>query len=81
VGLGGGTFAIAYAAFEIPSVAIGDCIGPRKILNRIVLWWSLFMGQEAEAGSAPPEFRLRLKNSAIEHIYPPNPSDAVRYRE
>ncbi len=35
-------FAIAYAAFEIPSGAMGDTIGPRKTLARIVLWWSAF---------------------------------------
>ena len=35
-------FAIAYAVFEIPSGAMGDTIGPRKTLSRIVLWWSAF---------------------------------------
>jgi ACS family glucarate transporter-like MFS transporter len=37
-----GAFAIAYAAFEIPSGAIGDRVGPRRVLTRIVLWWSVF---------------------------------------
>ncbi len=35
-------FALAYAAFEIPSGWLGDLYGPRRILIRIVLWWSLF---------------------------------------
>ena len=35
-------FALAYAAFEIPSGWLGDVFGPRKTLIRIVLWWSLF---------------------------------------
>ncbi|MFB3829618.1 MAG: MFS transporter [Bryobacteraceae bacterium] len=35
-------FAIAYAAFEIPSGWMGDRIGPRKVLTRIVIWWSVF---------------------------------------
>jgi MFS family permease len=35
-------FAFAYAAFEIPSGWIGDVFGPRNVLIRIVLWWSLF---------------------------------------
>jgi len=35
-------FAIAYALFEIPSGAMGDTIGPRRTLARIVLWWSAF---------------------------------------
>jgi MFS family permease len=37
-----GAFTIAYAAFEIPSGALGDRIGARKVLTRIVIWWSAF---------------------------------------
>jgi ACS family glucarate transporter-like MFS transporter len=37
-----GVFAIAYAVFEIPSGSMGDRTGPRKVLTRIVLWWSIF---------------------------------------
>jgi MFS family permease len=35
-------FAFAYAAFEVPSGALGDLFGARKTLIRIVLWWSAF---------------------------------------
>ena len=35
-------FTWAYAAFEIPSGWMGDVFGPRKVLTRIVLWWSAF---------------------------------------
>ncbi len=35
-------FGLAYAAFEIPSGWLGDLFGPRKVLCRIVLCWSLF---------------------------------------
>ncbi len=35
-------FAIAYALFEIPGGWMGDRIGPRKVLMRIVIWWSVF---------------------------------------
>src|SRR5688572_5079805 len=35
-------FTFAYAAFEIPSGWLGDRFGPRKVLTRIVLWWSAF---------------------------------------
>ncbi len=35
-------FTIAYAAFEIPSGWMGDVMGPRRVLTRIVLWWSAF---------------------------------------
>ncbi|MGA8011700.1 MAG: MFS transporter [Candidatus Acidiferrales bacterium] len=37
-----GVFTIAYAAFEIPSGVLGDRIGSRRVLTRIVLWWSAF---------------------------------------
>src|SRR5260370_7053703 len=37
-----GIFALSYALFEIPSGALGDRIGPRKVLTRIVVWWSVF---------------------------------------
>src|SRR5262245_8432634 len=35
-------FFLSYSAFEIPTGALGDRIGPRKVLTRIVLWWSAF---------------------------------------
>ena len=35
-------FTLSYAVFEIPSGALGDRIGPRRVLTRIVLWWSVF---------------------------------------
>ncbi len=37
-----GLFTVSYAAFEIPGGALGDRLGPRRVLTRIVLWWSLF---------------------------------------
>jgi len=37
-----GSFALAYALFEIPSGSWGDHIGPRAVFIRIVLWWSFF---------------------------------------
>jgi len=35
-------FAWAYAVFEIPGGWLGDWIGPRKVLMRVVIWWSFF---------------------------------------
>ena len=35
-------FTLAYAAFEIPTGAWGDRIGTRRVLTRIVVWWSSF---------------------------------------
>lgn len=37
-----GVFTLAYALFEIPTGYLGDKIGPRRVLTRVVLWWSFF---------------------------------------
>jgi sugar phosphate permease len=37
-----GAFTLAYSLFEVPSGWLGDRIGPRRVLTRIVLWWSAF---------------------------------------
>jgi MFS family permease len=41
-GLVGGAFMIAYAIFEIITGHWGDRYGSRRVLTRIVLWWSAF---------------------------------------
>lgn len=35
-------FTLAYGLFEIPTGRMGDRFGSRKVLTRIVLWWSVF---------------------------------------
>jgi len=35
-------FFLSYSAFEIPTGALGDRIGPRRVLTRIVAWCSAF---------------------------------------
>ena len=42
MGLAFTAFGVAYAAFEIPGGYLGDRLGPRSVLMRIVLWWSFF---------------------------------------
>ena len=37
-----GAFSLAYALFEIPTGAMGDRSGPRRVLTRVVVWWSAF---------------------------------------
>jgi ACS family glucarate transporter-like MFS transporter len=37
-----GIFTLSYCLFEIPTGALADRIGPRRVLTRIVLWWSAF---------------------------------------
>src|SRR6187551_2509168 len=35
-------FTLAYSLFEVPSGWLGDVMGTRRVLTRIVLWWSAF---------------------------------------
>ncbi len=44
-------FTLAYAIFEIPTARWADRIGSRKVLTRIVLWWSAFTMATAGAFS------------------------------
>jgi MFS family permease len=44
------SFAFAYACFEIPSGWLGDVFGPRNVLIRIVLWWSVFTALTGTVG-------------------------------
>jgi ACS family glucarate transporter-like MFS transporter len=44
-------FAWAYALFEVPSGFLGDWMGPRKVLMRIVVWWSVFTAATGAAFS------------------------------
>jgi MFS family permease len=37
-----GAFVLSYGLFEAPTGALGDRIGHRRVLSRIVLWWSGF---------------------------------------
>jgi MFS family permease len=45
-------FGWAYALFEIPGGWLGDRIGPRRVLMRIVIWWSFFTAATGWAWSA-----------------------------
>src|SRR3954466_9878036 len=35
-------FVLAYSLFEIPGGYLGDRLGARRVLVRIVIWWSIF---------------------------------------
>lgn len=37
-----GIFTVSYALFEIPTGRMGDRTGARRVLTRVVLWWSAF---------------------------------------
>lgn len=47
-----GIFGWTYALFEIPGGWLADRIGPRRVLMRIVLWWSFFTAATGWAWNA-----------------------------
>src|SRR5579871_841448 len=49
MGLVFSAYATAYAVCELPSGHLGDRTGPRPVLMRIALWWSLFMAATGRA--------------------------------
>lgn len=72
-----GMFAIAYAAFEIPSGTLGDRIGPRKVLTRIVIWWSAFTSLTGFATSFAMLLPIRFLFGAGEAGAYPNSSSSI----
>jgi MFS transporter, ACS family, glucarate transporter len=46
-------FGWAYAICEIPGGYLGDWIGPRRVLLRVVTWWSLFTAATGWVWSLP----------------------------
>ena len=47
-----GAFALAYGLFEMPSGAMGDRLGQRAVLTRVVIWWSVFTAATAASLSS-----------------------------
>jgi MFS transporter, ACS family, glucarate transporter len=52
-------FTAAYALFEIPTGWWADRIGSRRVLTRIVVWWSVFTGLTGVAWNLPSLLALR----------------------
>jgi ACS family glucarate transporter-like MFS transporter len=52
-------FTAAYALFEIPTGWWADRIGSRRVLTRIVTWWSIFTGLTGLAWNFPSLIALR----------------------
>jgi len=71
-----GAFTLAYALFEIPTGWLGDTFGPRKVLLRIVLWWSFFTAATAHASSAVAMMVVRFLFGAGEAGCFPNVTKA-----
>jgi MFS transporter, ACS family, glucarate transporter len=70
-------FALAYAVFEIPSGWLADVIGPRKVLTRIVVWWSAFTMLTGFATGYPTLLATRFLFGAGEAGALPSASNAV----
>lgn len=73
----GTVFLIGYALFEIPSGHLGDRIGARKVLTRIVLWWSLFTAMTGAVSIYPILLGVRFLFGAGEAGAFPNASVAI----
>src|SRR5437899_3107186 len=67
-------FTLAYSLFEIPSGWLGDTRGPRRVLTRIVLWWSAFTMLTGAARGFPSLLSIRFLFGAGEAGAFPNVS-------
>lgn len=72
-----GVFTLAYCLFEIPTGVLGDRIGPRRVLTRIVLWWSAFTALTGTMTSYFPLLVTRFLFGAGEAGAFPNASVVV----
>lgn len=72
-----GIFTLSYAAFEIPSGIMGDRFGPRRVLTRIVLWWSAFTSLTGAVSGFYPLLLTRFLFGAGEAGAYPNASVVV----
>jgi sugar phosphate permease len=72
-------FALAYGIFEIPSGWLGDRFGPRRMLTRIVIWWSAFTALTGGVGSFRSLWIVRFLFGAGEAGAFPNSSCAIAH--
>ena len=70
-------FFFSYAAFEIPTGALGDRIGSRRVLTRIVMWWSAFTSITGMVSSYPLLLLVRFCFGAGEAGAYPNASIVI----
>ncbi len=73
----GTVFLLGYAIFEVPSGHLGDRIGARKVLTRIVLWWSVFTALTGTVSAYPILLAVRFLFGAGEAGAFPNGSVAI----
>ena len=71
-------FTLAYALFEIPTGVLGDRIGAKNTLARVVLWWSIFTFLTGLAGGFASLLLIRFCFGAGEAGAFPNTAIAIR---
>jgi MFS family permease len=80
MGLVFAAFSLGYALFEVPGGWLGDRIGPRRVLTRIVLWWSVFTAATGWAASYASLLIMRFLFGAGEAGCFPNLTKALKNR-
>jgi MFS family permease len=73
-----GAFTLAYAVFEIPAGWWGDRYGSRRILTRIVVWWSVFTALTGAAWGIASLVVIRFLFGAGEAGALPNSARVLR---
>src|SRR4029450_5089189 len=77
LGLVLGVFTLAYGLFEVPTGWLGDRWGPRKVLTRIVVWWSGFTAWTGAVRGLPGLLAVRFLFGAGEAGAYPNSSCVI----
>jgi MFS family permease len=72
-----GAFVLSYGLFEVPTGALGDRLGQRNVLTRIVVWWSAFTALTGAAFSFPQLLAIRFLFGAGEAGAYPNMSGVL----
>jgi MFS family permease len=72
-----GAFTLSYAIFEIPTGAMGDRVGARRVLTRIVIWWSAFTSLTGAVSNYVLMLVTRFLFGAGEAGAYPNASSAI----
>jgi MFS transporter, ACS family, glucarate transporter len=78
LGMAFAAFALSYALFEVPSGWLGDLLGPRKVLTRIVICWSVFTALTGAAWNLNSLVAIRFLFGAGEAGAYPNSARALR---
>ncbi len=73
----GTAFLVGYAIFEVPSGHLGDRLGARRVLTRIVLWWSFFTALTGAVSLYPLLLATRFLFGAGEAGAFPNATVAI----